>query len=72
VYFSYSELVHMAKKAVPIIQDIWCKHYEGKWQRRRGDIDAYKIAAEYHCVEEEAVRAKPSGRHKPRAKDKRP
>jgi hypothetical protein len=72
VVYGYFAKVHMAKKAVPIIQNIWREHYEGKWQRSRGDIDAYKIAAEYFCVGEEAVRAKPSGRHKPRAKDKRP
>jgi hypothetical protein len=40
-YYSNFARVHMAKLAVPIIQDIWCKHYDGKWQRRRGDIDAY-------------------------------
>jgi hypothetical protein len=70
VYFSYSELVHMAKIAVPIIQNIWREHYDGKWQRSRDDIDAYDIAADYFIVDVEAVRAKPSGRHKP--KDKQP
>jgi hypothetical protein len=58
--------IYMAQKAVKIIQDIWRKHYEGKWQRRSGDIDAYTIAAKYFDVDEEAVRAKPSGRHKPK------
>jgi hypothetical protein len=60
----------MAKKAVPIIQKIWRKHYDGKWQRKSGDIDAYEIAAAYFCVDVEDVKAKPSGRHKP--KDKQP
>jgi hypothetical protein len=64
-YWSYSELVQMAKKAVPIIQKIWREHF-GKWQRRSGDIDAYTIAAEYFAVDKEDVRRKPSGRHKPK------
>jgi hypothetical protein len=66
--WSYSELVDMAKKAVRIIQDIWREHYEGKWQRRSGDIDAYDIAAEYFVVDVEDVRRTPSGRHKPKTK----
>jgi hypothetical protein len=70
--FSYPAKVHMAKKAVSIIQNIWRKHYDGKWQRRSRDIDAYEIAAEYFCVDVEAVRAKASGRHKPRDKDEQP
>jgi hypothetical protein len=67
-YYSYFGLVHMAKKAVPIIQNIWREHYDGKWQRRSGDIDAYEIAAEYFLVDVEDVRAKASGRHKPKNK----
>jgi hypothetical protein len=69
-HYSYFGLVHMAKKAVPIIQNVWREHYDGKWQRSSADIDAYTIAAEYFGVDEAAVRAKASGRHKPRAKDK--
>jgi hypothetical protein len=71
-HYGYPAKVHMAKNAVPIIQNIWRKHYDGKWQRRSGDIDAYEIAAAYFCVDVEAVRAKASGRHKPRAKHKQP
>ena len=56
--------VQMAKLAVPIIQNIWREHYDGKWQRRSGDIDAYEIAADYFFVDEEAVRQPPSGPHK--------
>jgi hypothetical protein len=68
--YSYPAKVYMAKKAVSIIQDIWREHYKGKWQRSLGDIDAYDIAAEYFVVKADDVRAKASGRHKPRAKDK--
>jgi hypothetical protein len=71
-HYGYAAKVYMAKKAVPIIQNIWRGHYDGKWQRKSGDIDAYEIAAEYFCVDVEAVRAKASGRRKPRAKDKQP
>jgi hypothetical protein len=72
-YWSYPELVQMAKSsAVPIIKDIWREHYDGRWQRSRGDIDAYAVAAEYFSVEEADVRRKPSGRHKPRTKNKQP
>jgi hypothetical protein len=70
--YSYPAKVHIAKRAVPIIRNIWREHYDGKWQRRSGDIDAYEIAAEYFCVDVEAVKAKASGRHKPRAKHKQP
>jgi hypothetical protein len=64
--WGYPARVHMAKNAVPIIQNIWREHYDGKWQRKSGDIDAYEITAEYFCVDVEAVRRKASGRHKPR------
>jgi hypothetical protein len=60
--------IRMAKLAVRIIQKIWRKHYDGKWQRRLGDIDAYEIAALYFAfngdINEEDVRRKPSGRRK--------
>jgi hypothetical protein len=72
VAYDYHSRVRMAKLAMPIIQNIWREHYDGKWQRGRGDINAYEIAADYFRVDVEAVRAKPSGRHKPRAKDKQP
>jgi hypothetical protein len=68
-YFSYSELVDMAKKAVSIIRDIWREHYDGKWQRSRGDIDAHDIAAAYFVVDVEDVKRKRSGRHKPKNKN---
>jgi hypothetical protein len=63
--------VRMAKLAVPIIQKIWREHYDGKWTRRSGDIDAYEIAAQYFAIKEDDVRRKPSGRRKkkPRAKN---
>jgi hypothetical protein len=60
----------MAKRAVPIIQNFWRKDYDDKWERRRGDIDAYDIAAAYFCVDVEDVKRKPSGRHKPKNKPK--
>jgi hypothetical protein len=67
-YWRYSELVHMAKKAVRIIQNFWREDYDGKWQRSRDDIDAYKIAAQYFCVDVEDVKRKRPGRHKPKTK----
>jgi hypothetical protein len=73
VAYDYYSRVRMAKLAVPRIQNFWREQYKGKWHRRRGDDNnAYKIAAAYFVVDEEAVRRKPSGRHKPRAKDRQP
>jgi hypothetical protein len=76
-YYGDPAKVYMARKAVPTIQNIWREHYKGehykgKWQRKSGEINAYEIAAEYFGVDVEAVRAKASGRRKPRAKDKQP
>jgi hypothetical protein len=69
VSYDYRAKVHMAKRAVPIIQKFWRENYNGKWHRSSGNIDAYKIAAAYFFVDDEDVRRKPSGRHKkPRAK----
>jgi hypothetical protein len=62
--YNYSSRVRMANLAVAIIHNFWRKSYDGKWKRRRGDIDAYKIAADYFVVDEEDVRRKPSGRRK--------
>ena len=63
-FYDYRSKVGMAKRAVPIIQNLWRENYDGKWQRRSGDIDAYEIAALYYVVDVEDVRRKPSGRHK--------
>jgi hypothetical protein len=70
--YDYRSRVHMAKLAVPIIRNFWRERYDGKWHRSTGDIDAYEIAAVYFVVDEESVRRKPSGRHKPRAKNRQP
>ena len=70
-FYNYFARVRMARSAVPIIQNIWRKHYDGKWQRPKGAIDAYEIAADYFLVDVEAVRQPPSGPHRKRpAKDK--
>jgi hypothetical protein len=70
VYYDYRSQVHMAKRAVPIIQNFWREHY-GRSRRLRGDgPDAYDIAAAYFDKKDVDVRRKPSGRRKkePRAK----
>jgi hypothetical protein len=65
VFYDYRSRVRMAKRTVPIIQNFWREHYDGKWHRSSGDIDAYEIAAAYFVVDdEEDVRRKPPGRHK--------
>jgi len=70
VYYDYRSQMHMAKRAVPIIQNFWREHY-GRSRRLRGDgPDAYDIAAAYFDKKDVDVRRKPSGRRKkePRAK----
>jgi hypothetical protein len=70
VYYDYRSQVHMAKRAVPIIQNFWREHY-GRSRRLRDDgPDAYDIAAAYFDKKDVDVRRKPSGRRKkePRAK----
>jgi len=70
VYYDYRSQMHMAKRAVPIIQNFWREHY-GRSRRLRGyGLDAYDIAAAYFDKKDVDVRRKPSGRRKkePRAK----
>jgi hypothetical protein len=64
VYYDYRSQMHMAKRAVPIIQKSWREHY-GRSRRLRGDgPDAYEIAAAYFDKKDVDVRRKPSGRRK--------
>ena len=68
---NYSRVV-LAKKLVPLIQEIWRKHYDGRWRRQHDDgPDAYEIAADYYGVDDdEAVRRKASGRRKKKGRAK--
>jgi hypothetical protein len=59
----------MARRLIPLIGEIWLKHY-GKSRRRHEDgYSAYDIAAAYFDIEDvEAVAKKPSGKRKNRDK----
>ena len=63
-YYDYRFKLRMAKLAVPIIQNFWREHYDGKFYRTSGNIDAHDIAAQYFDINEADVERKPSGRRK--------
>jgi hypothetical protein len=57
-------MVVLARGLVPLIRQIWKKHY-GRWNRGpRVGNEAHEIAAYYLGVKPDEVNKKPSGRHK--------